>query len=170
MQPNSDARNEAFAEIRQRGEMLTRITEDANRFNEILDAVEAWDIERFGGRIPELPPGLNCEEFRLTKCDIVETIKCERQCGQYIALDKAQTRSFAQTVAHIWSNQDVLVELEAALDESNDTARTRLLDIGSIYISDRPIPEWLLDILCPVVCQTVKEWHCREITILYGCH
>ena len=152
----TDASNERARELQETAEVIGKLAEDEAQFGAVVEAFRAEDVERFQSILAQV--GV------IDRCRLVCRFLCSKHCificrklagpdqgpAEY---DVKEIRAFAQAVARIGANPDVLAKLMDAVDrEDADTFRALAKELKlDQYLHQ--LCHWLCSVRCRRICE-----------------
>lgn len=149
---------ERLAELRESGEAIGKLAEDAERFRRAVEAFRAQDAERFQTELAAAELLDVCHFVCRWLCSKHCVFICLKLCGrpefeERDELDIDEMREFAQRTARIAHDEDLLKRLLDAMDREDVEAWRALVAELDLQRFCHQLCHWLCFVRCRLVCE-----------------
>jgi len=151
----SDSSSDRFEELRDSGEAIGKLAEDAAAFRRAVEAFRAQDSAAFQGELEAIGLLGRCRLVCQWLCSKHCVYVCSRLCGpleEARELDVDEMREFALVTARLSQNEELLGRLVGAVDREDVEAWRRLIGELKLERFCHQLCHWLCHLRCRRVC------------------
>lgn len=152
--PRSEANR--LSELRESGEAVGKLAEDAARFQQVVEAFRAEDVDAFHKALVDAGVDDQCHLICRWLCSKHCVFICLRLCGPIAEpkeLDVAEIRAFAEVTAKISRDEGLLSRLLDAVDRQDVKSWRKLIDELNLQRFCHQLCHWLCFVRCRQICR-----------------
>lgn len=148
--------DDRLAELRESGEAVGKLAEDAKRFKQVVEAFRAEDVAAFRKGLVDAGVDDHCRLICRWLCSKHCVFICSKLCGpiaEQKELDIAEIRAFAEVTAKISRDERLLRRLLDAVDRQDVENWRKLIAELKVQRFCHQLCHWLCFVRCRRICK-----------------